>query len=173
MKIFSEQTEHLEQLGNFPFLLFRAATQLSFTVLGCQNQESHRQPSSPGLYLVVNANTQIRNKTSLCSLLTISYNLSLLSRVLIAQRVVLADIRDLWEIRVFLVSLFKRKSTVRISVPTVWRQKEGDLRINLTRKSHSTIRNDMQDSTCANVISFKEKQRSIKPNLETISLLSN
>ncbi|KAF2530584.1 hypothetical protein F2Q70_00029863 [Brassica cretica] len=33
-------------------------------------------------------------------------------------RVVLADIRDLWEIKVFLVSLFKRKSTVRISVPT-------------------------------------------------------
>ena len=32
---------------------------------------------------------------------------------------VLADIRDLWEIRVFLVSLFKRKSAVRISVPTV------------------------------------------------------
>ncbi|KAF3603711.1 hypothetical protein F2Q69_00034030 [Brassica cretica] len=28
------------------------------------------------------------------------------------------DIRDLWEIRVFLVSLFKRKSTVRISVLT-------------------------------------------------------
>ncbi|KAF2534688.1 hypothetical protein F2Q70_00030020 [Brassica cretica] len=28
------------------------------------------------------------------------------------------DIRDLWKIRAFLVSLFKRKSTVRISVPT-------------------------------------------------------
>ncbi|KAF2552903.1 hypothetical protein F2Q68_00034496 [Brassica cretica] len=30
----------------------------------------------------------------------------------------LYDIRDLWKIRAFLVSLFKRKSTVRISVPT-------------------------------------------------------
>ncbi|KAF3503500.1 hypothetical protein F2Q69_00042374 [Brassica cretica] len=38
------------------------------------------------------------------------------------------------------------------------------VRINLTRKSHSKIRNDMQDSTCTNVISFKGEQR---PDLET------
>ncbi|KAF3503178.1 hypothetical protein F2Q69_00041287 [Brassica cretica] len=31
----------------------------------------------------------------------------------------------------------------------------GEVRINLARKNHSTIRNDRQDSTCANVISFK------------------
>ncbi|KAF3554244.1 hypothetical protein F2Q69_00013699 [Brassica cretica] len=36
----------------------------------------------------------------------------------LALRAILVDIRDIWKIRVFLVSLFKRKSTVRISVPT-------------------------------------------------------
>ena len=50
---------------------------------------------------------------------TIFYTLSLLFRVLIAWRVVLADIRDLWETRVLILSEFKRKSTERISVPTV------------------------------------------------------
>ncbi|KAF3528683.1 hypothetical protein DY000_02039125 [Brassica cretica] len=36
------------------------------------------------------------------------------------------DIRDLWEIRIFLVSLFKRKSTVQISVLTIVDEKIND-----------------------------------------------
>ena len=54
---------------------------------------------------------------------------------------VLADIRDLWEIRVLLLSLFKRKSTVRISVPTPKRPKtqlEAHLRF-LNRKPISLM----------------------------------
>ena len=60
---------------------------------------------------------RIRNKIYF-ALFSISYILSFLFRVLIAWRVVLADIRDRWETRLLLLSLFKRKSTVQISVLT-------------------------------------------------------
>ena len=75
---------------------------------------------SPDSYLVVTLKCEFRIRSTLLSLFSISYLLSSLFRVLIAWRMVLADIRDLWEIRVLLLFLFKRKSTVRILVPTVF-----------------------------------------------------
>ncbi|KAG5397468.1 hypothetical protein IGI04_019282 [Brassica rapa subsp. trilocularis] len=76
----SQLKAHKPQHGNFPFLLFRAATQLGLAVLGL-------------------------------------LELGILPTAL-EPRLKPCYIRVLWEIRVFLVSLFKRKSTVRISVPT-------------------------------------------------------
>ncbi|KAG5410970.1 hypothetical protein IGI04_007289 [Brassica rapa subsp. trilocularis] len=79
-----------------------SATQLGLAVLGLLELGISPTALEPRLIPCCNAHTQIRNKIYF-ALFSISY---------------FYHIRVLWETRVFLVSLFKRKSTVRISVPT-------------------------------------------------------
>ncbi|KAG5397803.1 hypothetical protein IGI04_019617, partial [Brassica rapa subsp. trilocularis] len=78
-----------------------SATQLGLAVLGLIELGISPTALEPRLIHCCNAHTQIRNKDLLCSLFDFLF-LSLL----------FSYIRVLWEIRVFLVSLFKRKSTV-------------------------------------------------------------
>ncbi|KAG5397794.1 hypothetical protein IGI04_019608, partial [Brassica rapa subsp. trilocularis] len=79
-----------------------SATQLGLAVLGLLKLGISPTALEPRLIPCCNVHTQIRNKIYF-ALFLISY---------------FYHIRVLWETRVFLVSLFKRKSTVRISVPT-------------------------------------------------------
>ncbi|KAG5374332.1 hypothetical protein IGI04_042340, partial [Brassica rapa subsp. trilocularis] len=128
-----------------------SATQLGLAVLGLLELGISPTALEHRLIPCCNAHTQIRNKIYF-ALFSISY---------------FYHIRVLWKTRVFLVSLFKRKSTVRISVPMGKESEEEAelvrknkmLREQMTEQMNQTMISTMADMLKASMKELREEMR--------------